>query len=353
MKCLTFIYNRCSITKIKKLVNTHSLLLLNLVLLLSVKFKCLLKISRNIFISLGRIIFIMCEDAGNYRIRNNNLFSDTDKFYNAIPMSKKDIPYKTLQPNSKTKLYTSLTGLTVGQMMNMVLSNGFVPANVKYNTIIWDNWDIFSQCKYLWKVVRKQPSAVKLWGSNQEIWACIPAKKKNLFEPRHYNATNTQIDILTEEPVPLELALIACENNIDQRREKYANTKKSFRVDHSSYSSDSEHALDDCEIDTQENIASSLRNMGIDEENAELLSRKRYYIRNIALGTITNDVEPSDELIKMIIGTYKNISLLTTKEVQEVLQYQVERSATKQRITRKKPKPKYEIDSFLGDWITQ
>lgn len=294
----------------------------------------------------------MFEGAVNNEARNNNLFSDIDYFYNAIPMSKRDIPQKTLQPNSKTTLYATLTGLTVELMMNMVLSNGFVPADVKYNTIIWDNWDIFSQCKYLWKVIRKQPSAVKVWGSNQEIWACILAKKKNLFEPRHYNATNTQIDILTEEPVPLELALIACENNIDQRRERYANTKKSFRVDYSSYSSDSEHALDDCEIDTKEDIATSLRNMGIDEENAKLLSRKRYYIRDIALGTITNDVEPSDELIKMIIGTYKNISLLTAKEVQEVLKYQAERSATKQRVIIKKPKPKYEINSLIEDWIT-
>lgn len=292
----------------------------------------------------------MFEDAVNYGMRNNNLFSDTDKFYNAIPMPKRDIPHKTLQPNSKTKLYAPLTGLTVGQMMNMVLSNGFVPADVKYNTIIWDNWDIFSQCKYLWKVVRKQPSAVKVWGSNQEIWACIPAKKKNLFEPRYYNATNTQIYTLTEEPVSLELALRACENNIDLRQK---NSKKFFYINESPYNKASANIIDLTEDITVEDIAASLRKMGIDEENAELLSRKRYYIRDIALGTITNDVEPSDELIKMIIGTYKNISLLTTKEVQEVLQYQADRSATKQRITRKKPEPKYEIDSFFGDYITQ
>ena len=32
----------------------------------------------------------MFEDAVNYGMRNNNLFSDTDKFYNAIPMPKRD-----------------------------------------------------------------------------------------------------------------------------------------------------------------------------------------------------------------------------------------------------------------------
>ncbi len=295
----------------------------------------------------------MSEDSVNYGIRNNKLFSDIDYFYNEIPMSKRDIPKKTLQPNSKTKLYTPLTGLTVKLMMNMVLSNGFVPADVKYNTVIWDNWDLFSRCKYLWKVIRKQPSAVKVWGNNQEFWACIPAKNGKLFEPRHYNATNTQIDILTEEPVSLELALIACENNIDQRQKRYVNTKKSFFVNHSPFSSDSEHVLDFFDTSTKEDIAASLRNIGIDEENIELLSRKRYYIRDIALGTITKDVEPSNELVKMIIGTYKNINLLTAKEVQEVLQYQADRSATKLRVIRKKPEPKHEIDSFLGDWITQ
>ena len=113
----------------------------------------------------------MCEDAINGEARDNNLFRDIDCLYNMIPMSKIDIPQKTLKPNSKTELYTPLTGLTLKLMMNMVLSNGFVPADVKYNTVIWDNWDIFSQCQYLWKVVRKQPLAVKLWGSNQEIWA--------------------------------------------------------------------------------------------------------------------------------------------------------------------------------------
>ena len=291
----------------------------------------------------------MCEDAINGEARDNNLFRDIDCLYNMIPMSKIDIPQKTLKPNSKTELYTPLTGLTLKLMMNMVLSNGFVPADVKYNTVIWDNWDIFSQCQYLWKVVRKQPLAVKLWGSNQEIWACVPAKKKDLYEPRYYNATNTQIDILTEEPVSLELAVKACENNVEQRRNRYVCTKKSFYVDHSPYCYNSLQVFDDWEIDTQENIAASLRNRGIDEKNAELLSRKRYYIYEIAIDTITNDVEPSDDLIKKIIGTYKNISLLTTKEVQEVLTYQADRSAIKQRIIRKKPEPKYEPDSFLLD----
>lgn len=287
----------------------------------------------------------MFEDAiVNYGASSERLFSDTDKFYNAIPMSKRDIPQKTLKPNSKTELYAPLTGLTVEQMMNMVLSNGFVPADVKYNTIIWDNWDLFSQCKYLWKVIRKQPSAVKVWGDNQEMWACIPAKKKNLYDPKYYNATNTQIDILTEEPVSLELAVTACENHIDLRQK---NSKKSFYVDHSPYSSASEQVFDDIGNSTKEELAASLRNRGIDEDNVELLSRKRYYILDIALGTITGDIEPSDELIKMIIGTYKNVGLLTTREVQEVLKYQAYRSATKQKITRKKPEPKYEVDNLI------
>ena len=52
------------------------------------------------------------------------------------------------------------------------------------------------------------------------------------IEPRHYNATNTQIDILTEEAVSLEIALIACENNIDLRQK---NSKKFFYINEAPY----------------------------------------------------------------------------------------------------------------------
>lgn len=43
---------------------------------------------------------------------------------------------KSIVPNSGQPLYTPLTGLTVDQMMHMVLSNVFVPPEVRYNTII-------------------------------------------------------------------------------------------------------------------------------------------------------------------------------------------------------------------------
>ncbi len=53
-----------------------------------------------------------------------------------------------------------------------------------------------------------------------------------------------------------------------------------------------------CDTYTKEYFADLLKDNGIDDKNAELLSRKRYYIYKIALDTITNDVEPSDDLVK-------------------------------------------------------
>ena len=81
-------------------------------------------------------------------------------------------------PNSKTALYTPLTELNADQMMHMVLSSGFVPEHVRYNTIIWDNWDIFSHSKYNWTVVRKRPSAVKLLTTSNVCWCASQVVKK-------------------------------------------------------------------------------------------------------------------------------------------------------------------------------
>ena len=106
-----------------------------------------------------------------------------------------------IEPNSKTALYTPLTGLNADQMMHMVLSSGFVPEHVRYNTIIWDNWDIFSQSKYNWTVVRKQPSLVKLWTTSNVCFVCVPSRKeKDMYEVKYLKPLAKRLMLLPELP---------------------------------------------------------------------------------------------------------------------------------------------------------
>ena len=69
----------------------------------------------------------------------------------------------SIPSNSGIPIAKSLTHLTIDEMLETVLSNVFVPDVVTKNTIIWENWDIFSKSKYVWKVVRTRPDWVKLW----------------------------------------------------------------------------------------------------------------------------------------------------------------------------------------------
>ncbi len=94
----------------------------------------------------------------------------------------------SISSNSRTPIAKRLTGLTTDEMLHTVLSNSFVPDIVTQNTIIWDNWDIFSKTKYLWKVVRKRPDWVKLWVSNKcYFFVCRPmTRKKNCYEALLY-----------------------------------------------------------------------------------------------------------------------------------------------------------------------
>ena len=129
-----------------------------------------------------------------------------------------------LKPNSEEPLYMPLTNLSTDMMLQMVLSNRFVPLYVKYNTIIWQNWNIFVKAKCLWKVVRQEPLVVKTWCYNLRFRTCEPNKKqKGLYEAKFYDLNKKNAHKIIKQPVSLEEAVQACEKFIYEKKLSHRN----------------------------------------------------------------------------------------------------------------------------------
>lgn len=121
-------------------------------------------------------------------------------------------------PNSGVPLHKPLTGLTVKEAGEAVLSNFFVVPLVTINTIIWENWDIFVGCKYIWKVVRSRPDCVKMFLKDCRCFLCKPHTTKKgkytaVLLSRFGRVTKTLLSAGT-----LEEALNACEDRVDEIR---------------------------------------------------------------------------------------------------------------------------------------
>ena len=128
---------------------------------------------------------------------------------------------KTIPSNSGKPIAKSLTGLTIDEMLETVLSNSFVPDNVTKNTIIWENWNIFSKSKYVWKVVRKRPDWVKLWDINKCYYlVCRPIKRNNNYYEALLYRIDGKFSRINQENKCLSLreAVLTCENFVDNKR---------------------------------------------------------------------------------------------------------------------------------------
>ena len=254
-----------------------------------------------------------------------------------------------IEPNSKTALYTPLTGLNADQMMHMVLSNGFVPEHVRYNTIIWDNWDIFSQSKYNWTVVRKQPSLVKLWTTSNVCLVCVPSsKEEGMYEVKYLKPFAKRLmqlpelpevkpeivdvdvfDFLQEipnvkkcnRPIPLKEAV--------ERIEKYLHWNDSkgwgedlimFPTEYDKYNFANEEEV---EVAFKKHYLQKFQRAGVDEVSMQQLIRQRNpYILEAALQTLTQDIEPDENTLKEILGNNKYSYLFTKRELKELLIFQ-------------------------------
>ncbi len=237
-----------------------------------------------------------------------------------------------IEPNSNTALYTSLTGLNTDQMMHIVLSNGFVPEHVRYNTIIWDNWDIFSQCRYIWTVVRKQPSLVKLWTTSNVCFVCFPSsKEKGMYEVKYLKPLAKKCMRLSEIPCVEKFKWPVSLKEAVERTEKYLcfNSSKGCGYEvprrNGGFSEYDEYDFDneeDIEIAFQKHYLQSFQRAGVDKVSMQQLIRQQdAHILDAALETLTQDIEPDENTLKVILGDYKHSYLFTKRELEKLLKF--------------------------------
>lgn len=252
-----------------------------------------------------------------------------------------------IEPNSKTKLYTPLTGLNADKMVHMVLSNGFVPEHVRYNTIIWDNWDIFSKSIYIWTVVRKQPLAVKVWTEvNDRInvcFVCLPtSKEKDMYEVKYIDPLtkrgmllkgNPKINIEKFDwPVSLKEAVERTDQYLHLNKSKGSGMEKNsfyswvFFDEYDQYNFRTE---DEVEIAFKKHYLRLFQEVGVDEVSMQqLIYQRNTDILYEALNTF-QDIEPDENTLKAVLGDYKYAYLFTKRElekIQEVQRYNREMS---------------------------
>ena len=274
-----------------------------------------------------------------------------------------------IEPNSKTALYTPLTGLNADQMMHMVLSSGFVPEHVRYNTIIWDNWDIFSHSKYNWTVVRKQPSLVKLWTTSNVCFVCVPSRKeKGMYEVKYLKPFAKRLMLLPELPevkpeivdvdafdvnqeilnvkkfhrsIPLKEAV--------ERIEKYLRWNDSkghgedllmFPTEYYKYNFANEEEV---EIEFKKHYLQHFQKAGVDKVSMQQLIREQNpYTLEAALQTLTQDIEPDEDTLKEILGGNKYAYLFTKRELRELREF---REGSQQKQYAKGWLMQYKIES--------
>ena len=254
-----------------------------------------------------------------------------------------------IEPNSKTALYTPLTGLNADQMMHMVLSSGFVPEHVRYNTIIWDNWDIFSQSKCNWTVVRKQPSVVKLWTTSNVCFVCVPSsKEKGMYEVKYLKPFAERFMLLQgipcirekfEWPVPLKEAVERIEKYLHWNHSKgHGEDLIMFPTEYDGYNFTNEEEI---EIAFKKHYLQKFQEAGVDKVSMQQLIRQRNsYILEAALQTLTQDIEPDETTLKEILGDNKYAYLFTKRELRELKTF---REGLQQKHYTKKWSKQYKI----------
>ena len=240
---------------------------------------------------------------------------------------------KSIAPNSGQPLYTPLTGLTVDQMMHMVLSNVFVPPEIRYNTIIWDHWeDVFSKALYHWKVIRGHPSSVKLTGHVREnskkhrvvplciICSQVKKKRKDLFKVRYFTFGNLIFNHFQKDYYEsMYEAITDCES--------YLKTSRDDRFFPPSWSY-KKHMLSLDWNDAIYNKADLMNNycmlelqkLGVDNKIIQyLIEKESMALIQTANEILTQDIEPNaEELGGLNNEDYPYVDMLSRQEILEL-----------------------------------
>ena len=227
---------------------------------------------------------------------------------------------KTIPSNSGTPIAKSLTNLTIDEMLETVLSNSFVPDNVTKNTVIWENWDIFSKSKYVWKVVRKRPDWVKLWVINKcYYFVCRPMeRKKNCYQAVSYRIEDGgKPKKLSYEKQAQNLyeAVLACENFIDDHNEKHP--RNPYNVQRSPYKNMKPLASLLSQLEFEEKLCA----LGVKENVAKDLTLKGAYKSEKVCEILSKDIEPEKEVLSQLRGKYMELDLLSKSEAQSILEH--------------------------------
>lgn len=222
--------------------------------------------------------------------------------------------------NSGIPIAESLTDLTIDEMLETVLSNAFVPDIVTQNTIIWDNWDIFSKTKYLWKVVRKRPDWVKLWVINKCYhFVCRPMeRKKNCYQALLYcieDGGKTKKLSYEKKAQNLYEAVLACENVIDDHNEKHP--RNPYNVQRSPYKNMKPLASLLSPLEFEKKLCA----LGVKENVAKDLTLKGAYICEKVCEILSEDIEPEKGVLAQLRGKYMELDLLSKSEADFILNH--------------------------------
>lgn len=145
-----------------------------------------------------------------------------------------------IPPNNDLPLHDfSLLNLTKAEMLSAVFSNLFVVPDVRVNTIIWKNWDIFNDMDYTWKVVRSRPECVKLFSNDFRGFLCEPVEER-IGKYRALKLTDTLRATQLRTNVSLQDALSIFEHEASKfrRRKNYygvlfSNKRIAYKVNYS------------------------------------------------------------------------------------------------------------------------
>lgn len=227
-------------------------------------------------------------------------------------------PASSIPSNSGIPIAESLTDLTIDEMLETVLSNVFVPDNVTKNTIIWENWDIFSKSKYVWKVVRKRPDWVKLWVINKFYYfVCRPMeRKKNCYQALLYcieDGGKPKKLSYEKKAKNLYEAVLACENLIDDHNEKHP--RNPYIVQRSPYGSMKPLAS----LLTPLEIEKKLCALEVKENVAKDLTLKGAYSCMKICEILSEDIEPERNILSQLRGKYMELDLLSKSEADFIL----------------------------------
>ena len=257
-----------------------------------------------------------------------------------------------ISPNNSEPL-PELKNLSPQEMAQAVMSNYFIVPQVRINTIIWKNWDLFSMRRYIWTVVRSRPDCVKIFVPDGRCYLCRPNEKEgNMYIAELLSKWGKEVHLFTGS---LRDALNKCEDHIDDSTDPRLTNLFENLIQN-------RPAVPVC-ID---NYRSLLNQMGISTDyinETNEITRKMPVkkIKNdytlALLDQLTKDAEPNSETAMFELEIIKrkdlyyseNIDLLSEKDVDIVYKstFNVNKPGRKKNQQKDKSNKDFNLETFI------